>query len=149
MNDVIDSKEGARLLLAYEQVGALFDSQGNNGVQREHLLLTVVLHCKESEETLQNVLKTRLSFLSFIIMLKLQLKNIWRLPKNCQNHQRKRSTTKPGRAQLHIGHPKNKAKKRSFQSQEQTFKFERFTGGSKRRKSSLAMSGTGSATRSG
>ena len=56
MNDVIDSKEGARLLLAYEQVGALFDSQGNNGVQREHLLMAVVLHCKESEETLlQNV----------------------------------------------------------------------------------------------
>ena len=39
MDDVVDSKEGARLLLAYEQVEALFNSQGNNGVQREHLLI--------------------------------------------------------------------------------------------------------------
>ena len=73
MDEIVDSKEGARLLLAYEHGEALFSAQGNNGVQREHLLMAVVLHCNEKEETLlQNVLKRVLTLLRFITMLKLQ-----------------------------------------------------------------------------
>ena len=36
MDNVVDSKEGARLLLAYERVAELLKAAGENGVQREH-----------------------------------------------------------------------------------------------------------------
>ena len=56
----VDSKEGARLILAYERVAELLSSSGDSGVQREHLLMGLVLHCTKNEETLlQNVLNTR------------------------------------------------------------------------------------------
>ena len=66
MECVVDSKEGARLILAYERVAELLSSAGESGVQREHLLMGFVLHCTKNEETLlQNVLKTRQDLVSF------------------------------------------------------------------------------------
>eukprot|EP00944_MAST-04C_sp_MAST-4C-sp1_P001513 g1513.t1 len=111
--------------------------------------MAVVLHCKESEETLlQNVLKTRPELLEFYnnaeAAIEKYLEASQELP---EPPAEEKPLTKPGRAQPHISTtPKNKAKKRKPSPKSGSRRLSLrgfFTGGSKRRKSSLAMSGTG------
>ena len=78
----VDSKEGARLILAYERVAELLSSSGDSGVQREHLLMGLVLHCTKNEETLlQNVLNTRddlvLFYQKFLLLVRFFLEKLF------------------------------------------------------------------------
>ena len=158
MDNVVDSKEGARLLLAYERVAELLKAAGENGVQREHLLMGIVLHCNTNEEALlQNVLKTRDELVTFykdaeaaVEQYLVHDQTVPEPPSSRTNANEpivtdKEEANKHTRAQPHTPTtPNNKATKRKTSSGSGSRRLSLrgfFTSGTKRRKSSLAMRG--------